>query len=67
MMKGLVFRSAAGDVINIGPWDYLTTPEVNDDTGEITWVINNPLPEGATSTDEEVIPDGHGGFMAANP
>lgn len=45
-----VYRDSAGNVINIGEWDYIIT---HDEDG--IEVINNPLPEGATYKDEEVI------------
>lgn len=67
MIKTTVFRDENGRVINIGPWNYMEMPVMDEENGELTWVINNPLPEGATSSDEDVIPDGHGGFMAVNP
>lgn len=50
-----VFRDISGNVINIGEWDYLQT---EGDSGDV--IINNPLPVGATESDEEVVegPDG---------
>ncbi len=54
-MKMIVIRDAGGKAINIGPWDYMseTAPDGSD-------VVLNPLPEGATSAEEDVfrLPDG---------
>lgn len=62
-----IFRDSTGKVINIGPWDYMEIPQVNDDTGEVSFIILNPLPQGATSKDEEVVTLSDGGFAALNP
>lgn len=51
-----------GKVINIGEWDYnITTDEA---TGEK--VINNPLPDGAVESDEEVTTTDDGSRIAAS-
>lgn len=63
----IVFRDLTGKVINIGPWDYMEIPQINDDTGEVSVIRQNPLPEGATSENEEVITLSDGGFAALNP
>lgn len=54
MSTALVIRDSGGNPINIGEWDILG--------GE------NPLPEGATQAEEEIItlPDG-GRWPAADP
>lgn len=54
-MKKLVFRNSENYVINIGEWDYMLS--IDEKGHEI---ISNPLPEGATSKEEEVeiLPDG---------
>lgn len=67
MMKGLVFRNADGDVINIGPWDYMEVPEVNETNGEVLFVVKNPLPGGSSSMEEDVVVRDDGGLAAANP
>lgn len=63
-MNKLVIRDSSGNVINIGDWDYLEE-EVLSENGELTTIIHNPLPTGATSSVEEVsvLPDG--GLAAA--
>ena len=55
-----VYRDKDGNVINIGEWDYIIT--YDEDNNE---VINNPLPEGATFSDEEVVILDDGGLAAA--
>lgn len=47
--KMIVYRDKNGVVINIGEWDYMIS--YDDDNNEI---VNNPLPEGATSKTENV-------------
>lgn len=44
-----IYRNAQGTCINIGEWDY----QIKIVDGVET--INNPLPEGAVESDEEVI------------
>lgn len=51
-----IYRNAQGVCINIGDWDYQT--EMVDGV-EVT---NNPLPEGAVESDEEVIIGWDGGL-----
>lgn len=46
----IVWRSVDGSVINIGPWDFL---ESTGDDGVLT--VGNPLPDGATFSEEEVV------------
>ncbi|MBA8057542.1 MULTISPECIES: hypothetical protein [unclassified Citrobacter] len=67
MMKGLVFRNADGDVINIGPWDYMEVPEINETNGEVLFAVKNPLPEGSSFMEEDVVVRDDGGLAAANP
>lgn len=65
MMK--VIRNKEGQVINIGDWDYMEERIEDPETGEITVVTHNPLPDGATSEDEDVVELTDGGLAAANP
>lgn len=60
MTTELVYRDIDGTVINIGEWDYMNSKIDNGVDAEPVDVINNPLPEGATSAIEEitVLPDG---------
>lgn len=44
-----VYRSSSGAVINIGEWDYMTYYDENE-----ILIINNPLPAGATQSEEEI-------------
>ena len=67
MMKMTVFRDENGQVINIGPWNYMEMPVMDEENGELTWVQNNPLPGAATSQDEDVVVAEDGGYIAANP
>lgn len=53
-----VIRDADGRVINIGEWDYLYAEiEPGKDP-----VATNPLPDGATESDEEVVTGWDGGL-----
>lgn len=62
-----VYRDSNGKVINIGAWDYMEVSFIDDDgVGNSVWV-SNPLPDGATSKEEEVIVRDNGGLAAANP
>lgn len=71
MMK--VYRDKYGKVINIGEWDYMeeeVVEEILDEkSGEISLVNkilrHNPLPEGATFSEEDVITLSDGGISAA--
>lgn len=56
-----VIRSADGDVINIGEWDFCMIQEIGPD-GEESMVPMNPMPAGATESDEDVIEGWDGGF-----
>lgn len=51
-----IYRNAQGACINIGEWDYQI--EMVDGV-EVT---NNPLPDGAVESDEEVIVGWDGGL-----
>lgn len=66
MTTALVIRDTEGKVINIGEWDYMTEAVEDATTGEVVQVINNPLPEGATSSVEEIVTLPDGGKAAAN-
>ena len=66
MMKMTVFRDENGQVINIGPWNYMEMPVVDEENGELTWVQHNPLPETATSQDEDVIIADDGGLYVVD-
>lgn len=61
MMTQTVIRDKDGNVINIGAWDYME--EMIED-GSI--VQHNPFPEGATSTEEEIVTLPDGGLAAAD-
>lgn len=62
-----VYRDSNGKVINIGAWDYMEVSFIDDDgVGNSVWV-SNPLPDGATSKEEEVVVRDNGGLAAANP
>jgi hypothetical protein len=63
-MKMLVIRDVNGKVINIGEWDYLKEDNIKDD-GSIETVIHNPMPEGATSQEEDIVTLPDGGLSAA--
>ena len=56
-----VIRDAQGDTINIGDWDYKYKQDKNekgkpklDELGKPVVIAMNPLPEGATTSDEVV-------------
>lgn len=57
-----VIRNAAGDVINIGDWNYQIY--VDDDGAN---VITNPMPVGATEANEDVGTRFDGGLEATSP
>ena len=52
-----VYRDASGIVINIGEWDLMA--ETLEDGEQ---VIHNPVPDGATYTDEPVSQRADGGL-----
>ena len=56
-----VYRNNLGHVINIGEWDYFIS---YNEHGEE--VINNPLPEGTTFSEEEIVILSDGGLSALN-
>lgn len=62
----IVIRDIDGKVINIGPWDYCSMLEVGDNGEEFINVMN-PLPEGATESEEEVAQGEDGGFYVVTP
>lgn len=66
MTTQLVIRDKNGTVINIGPWNYVEENITDDDTGETTVIQHNPLPEGATSAEEEIVTLDDGGLAAAS-
>ena len=55
MTMMLVIRGAAGEVINIGPWDDRVIPDPSDPNGPM--IPYNPLPAGATEAREDVTVD----------
>lgn len=55
-----VYRDQDGKVINIGEWNYIITFDKDG-----AKVINNPLPEGATFSEEEIVKLNDGGLAAA--
>lgn len=79
-MKTLVIKDAAGQVINIGAWDYRMEPvmaddldnPIVDDAGEVVGYAKkqvgeragNPLPEGAYEDEHDVIEGADGGQYA---
>ncbi len=63
MMK--VYRSEQGDVINLGEWD-LAEEIIKKDDDTYETVYHNPLPQGATFKDEEVIVGWDGGLYVEN-
>lgn len=71
MIKDVILLN--GDVINIGPWDYMyqdieVSPEETDEHGSITKPAlfekkaTNPLPEEAEIIQMEVAEDSEGGL-----
>lgn len=56
-----VYRDSNGTVINIGDWDYMITLDENE-----LEIINNPLPENATITQEEIEYAEDGGLRVKN-
>ena len=63
----MVIRDKQGLVINIGDWDYMEENLIDPKTGEVTSTINhNPLPEGATISEENIITLPDGGLSAEN-
>lgn len=67
MTKKIVIRDKQGFVINIGDWDYMEENLIDSETGEVTSTIkHNPLPEGATSSEEHIITLPDGGLSAEN-
>lgn len=67
MIKATVFRDENGMVINIGPWDYMEMPLVDEVNGELTWVQYNPLPGSATSQEEDVFIVDGGFYVVGDP
>lgn len=61
-MKQIVIRDKDNNVINIGEWDYMEELQVDPETMEEVLVVNNPLPEGSTSAEEEIITLDDGGL-----
>lgn len=59
----ICFYDSNGKLLNIGPWDYKA---INDYEGNV--VVCNPLPDGATSKQEQVITneDGSRSVVTAN-
>lgn len=66
MTTQLVIRDKDGSVINIGPWDYVEETITDDESGESTVIQHNPLPEGATISEEEIVTLSDGGLAAAS-
>ena len=63
--KSEVIRDSDGKVINIGDWDYVEETLIDPDTQEVTVVTHNPLPDGATSKEEDIVTLPDGGLAAA--
>jgi hypothetical protein len=66
MNTATVIRDKNGKVINIGEWDYMKEDVEDHETGEVIQLVNNPFPEGATFTTEEIVTLEDGGKAAAN-
>ena len=60
-----VIRDIDGKVINIGEWDYCYSTEFGENGDEV-FVATNPMPAGATESDEEVVTGWDGGLYAAD-
>lgn len=61
MKTEMIIRDKNGTVINIGPWDY-----IEETLGDGSVIQHNPLPEGATSTEGEIVTLPDGGLAAAD-
>lgn len=61
MLTKIVYRDKDGTVINIGDWDYMES--IDPETGEK--IVNNPLPMGYTTKEENImiLPDGGLGVL----
>lgn len=65
-MKRTVIRDKSGNPINIGGWDFMEEKLTDPDTLDVISVVqHNPLPEGATSAEEDIIILPDGGLAAA--
>ncbi|WP_129640003.1 hypothetical protein [Rahnella variigena] len=61
-----VYRDRKGDVINIGEWETLYSYTTGDDGEEVVTTCN-PIPEGATVSDEDVyIGEDGGKYVVSN-
>lgn len=60
MKKQIVIRDKNGVCINIGPWNHMVS--YDDDGNQYD---ANPLPEGATSAEEDIVTLPDGGLAAA--
>jgi hypothetical protein len=56
-----IYRDAQGNLINIGEWDEC---RVKDEDGNI--VINNPIPNGAVESDEDIVTANNGSRLLAS-
>lgn len=63
----IVIRDKDKKVINIGAWDYMEISSIDEDTGVMMVIQQNPLPSGATSNKEEIVVLEDGGLAAAYP
>lgn len=57
-----VIRDAGGVAINIGEWDFSLADGVDLETGEEIRIIGNPLPDGSSESDEDVVTGWDGGL-----
>lgn len=64
-MQKTVIRDVNGTCINIGEWDYMEVVET-DASGKESVLIQNPLPDGATSSVEEIVTLPDGGLSATS-
>jgi hypothetical protein len=56
------FFDKDGNLINIGPWDYRETTDLDGNV-----ILCNPLPEGAIEKDEEVVTNPDGSRSVVSP
>lgn len=60
-----VIKNAAGDVINIGDWDYQIEQYIDNEDGNIKEKITNPMPSGAYEDTADVSVGADGGLYVS--
>lgn len=60
-----IYRDHNGVVVNIGEWDFQEESYIDEKTGRPMTKINNPLPEGLTTSEEEVVKGWDGGLYSS--